>query len=269
MLSPKRRIWLLVIVSAAAIVGLCFVGPIAQDPGYHHFADNRSLGGISHFWNVASNLPFLLAGIFGLWRAGRLLDPKCRRGYLVLCVGICLVCFGSAYYHLDPSNYALLWDRLPMTVVFMALLALLLGERVIEEHQPVVLWILVAAGICAALYWSWTESQGRGDLRPYAVVQFLPLLLIPLILVLFPATYIRGSLLVWAFVLYLLAKVFEHFDRAIYDATGLLSGHTVKHVTAALAALCIIAAVCVRGGPAPCGRPAAPANGRARRPPRV
>ena len=239
----QKRIWFLVIVCAAAVAGLFWVGPIAQDPGYHTFADTRSLAGISNFWNVVSNLPFLLAGLWGLARAARLAAPESRSAYVILCVGVCLVCFGSAYYHAAPSNYSLLWDRLPMTVVFMALLSLLLGERVIGTHKLLTLWLLVAFGGYAAIYWFWTESQGRGDLRLYALAQFLPLVLIPLILLIFPARYIRSPLLVGAFALYLLAKGFEHFDRQIYEATRLISGHTFKHVAAALAALCIIAAV--------------------------
>ena len=100
-------------------------------------------------------------------------------------------------------------------------------------------------GVCSVLYWSWTEAQGRGDLRPYALVQFLPMLLMPLILLMYPQRYIRTSWLVWAVLLYVLAKALEYFDRGIYAATGFMSGHALKHLAAALAALCIIAAVAV------------------------
>ncbi len=247
MLTQTRRPWLLVIVTVMAIVALCLVGRIPQDPGYHHFADTRELLGVSNFWNVASNLPFLLVGVFGLGRYPRLAAAQSRGGYLLLCVGVCLVGLGSAYYHLAPSNSTLLWDRLPMTVVFTALLALLLGERVVNRHRSLILWALVAAGICSVLYWSWTESLGRGDLRAYGLVQFLPMALIPLILVLFPRRYIRGSLLVSAFALYVLAKLCEQFDRQIFAITHGMSGHALKHVVASLAVLCIVAAVPVRG----------------------
>ena len=247
MFDQKTKSWLLVIVSVLAIVSLCFVGRIPQDAEYHQFADSRQIAGISNFWNVLSNLPFLLVGLFGLWRYPRLAASESKTGYMVLCLGIFLVGFGSAYYHQVPSNSSLLWDRLPMTVAFMALLSLLLGERVTSNYKNVSLWLLVAFGVCAALYWSWTESQGRGDLRPYVLVQFLPIVLMPLILLLFSAKYLRSSLLLYAFVLYFLAKACEHFDHEIYGMTQFVSGHTLKHLVAALAVLCIIGAVPVRG----------------------
>jgi hypothetical protein len=171
-MNQEHKRWLLLLVSALAMVGLCLVGPIPQDASYHRLADSRQVAGIGNFWNVVSNVPFLLAGLFGLSRYSRLTAPDSRPGYLVLCVGVCLVCFGSAYYHLSPSNFSLLWDRLPMTVVFMALLALVLAERVTHRHAQLILGLLVTFGVSAALYWSWTEAQRRGDLRPYALVQF-------------------------------------------------------------------------------------------------
>lgn len=246
MLDQKHRSWLLVLVAILAITGLCIVGRIPQDPGYHLFADARRIFGISNFWNVVSNLPFVLVGLFGLWRFPRLAVSDSKAGYLILCLGILLVGIGSAYYHLAPSNSSLLWDRLPMTMAFMALFSLLLGERVMSDYQGLSLGLLVMFGIFATLYWSWTESQGCGDLRPYALVQFLPIILLPLILWLFPARYLRSSLLIYAFALYFLAKAFEHFDRGIYETTQFISGHSLKHLVAALAVLCIIAAVPVR-----------------------
>ena len=43
-----------------SLIGLGFLPPIAQDPLYHAFADQRALLGVPHFWNVVSNLPFVL-----------------------------------------------------------------------------------------------------------------------------------------------------------------------------------------------------------------
>jgi hypothetical protein len=62
-MNLEKKRWLLVLVSAPAIVGLCLVGPIPQDTGYHQFADTRQVAGMDNFWNVASNVPFLLAGL--------------------------------------------------------------------------------------------------------------------------------------------------------------------------------------------------------------
>jgi hypothetical protein len=124
------------IIIGLAVVGLCilpFVNPIAQDPQYHSFADQRTLLGIPNFWNVASNLPFLLVAAFGI-RAFRssaaFINNWERVAYAALLCGVALVAFGSGYYHAWPDNATLFWDRLPMAIVFMALLATTIGERV-------------------------------------------------------------------------------------------------------------------------------------------
>lgn len=237
---------ILALLALAAVVAVLLAGRIPQDPGYHGFADARTLLGIPNFFNCCSNLPFLLAGIYGLWRAPRLSQPRTRAGYWVLCLGVLLVAAGSSYYHYAPSNAALVWDRLPMTVAFMALFSLLLDERVFPASPPRTLWPLLAAGVASVAYWYWTEAQGAGDLRAYALVQFLPMLLIPAILALFQPRYLRGTHLVAALGLYVLAKLFEHFDAAVYAALGEVSGHTVKHLLSGVAVFFLIHAVPVR-----------------------
>jgi len=113
------RVWIILTVAAVGVIGVLFVPRIPQDPAYHQFADNRTLFGIPNFWNVVTNIPFVLVGIFGLARLARVV--ALRSGYLIICLGIVLVAVGSAYYHLAPSTPTLTWDRLPMTIVFMAL----------------------------------------------------------------------------------------------------------------------------------------------------
>lgn len=242
----KNRAGLLVLLSVIAAVGLFTRGPIPQDLAYHQFADTKEIAGVPNFWNVVSNLPFLVVGLLGLSRYRALVHNESKSGYLFLCAGVFLVGLGSGYYHHAPSNATLLWDRLPMTVAFMALFSMLLGERVIARYRGACLGLLVLLGISAALYWSWSESLGRGDLRPYALVQFLPILLMPLILLLFPARYFNGRLLFLAFGLYFLAKALEHFDRQIWNLSGFIGGHPIKHVAAAAAVFCIIYAVPAR-----------------------
>lgn len=237
-----RRL-ILVIATIIAICSLFLFDRIPQDNKYHLFADANTLAGISNFWNVVSNIPFLIVGIFALWRAPRLAERECYTAYLVLSIGITLVSFGSAYYHYAPSNETLLWDRLPMTVAFMALFAMILGERVIVSYKNIVLWFLVGCGIAAAFYWSWTEAKGQGDLRPYIIVQFLPIILMPLIMILFTKKYLSNYFLISAFVWYLVAKILEHYDHQLQDLIGIIGGHPLKHIAAAIAALCIVCAV--------------------------
>lgn len=220
-------------VSAVAVVALFLRAPIPQDPAYHAFADARPFAGIPNFADVLSNLPFLIVGLYGLTR--RPVQPRMKTGYLALCAGIALVSLGSAYYHLNPTSATLLWDRLPMTVAFMALFSLLLEDRVTDAKT---LLPLLAAGLASAFYWHYTD-----DLRPYILVQFLPIVLMPLILLLYPKKNLDGKALMCAVVLYAAAKAFESCDREVFAALGALSGHSIKHLLAGAATICIILAV--------------------------
>jgi len=242
MLTHTHRIAVLVLISASAAIGMLFVDPIPQDPAYHLFADTRTFAGIANGWNVLSNLPFVFVGLYGLWRYRSLSEAKSEHGYLALCLGALLIGAGSSWYHLAPDTGTLLWDRLPMTIAFMATLSLLLDERVVPASNRSTLWPLLIAGAAAALYWAWTESIGHGDLRPYAVIQFLPLALIPLILVFFKSGYLSNAWLGSALALYVVAKSFEFLDRQVYEIAT-LGGHSLKHVLAAASLLCIILAV--------------------------
>ena len=246
-MANRERVanFLIGLAATVAIAGAFLLDPIPQDPAYHRFADRMALLGISNFWNVATNLPFLAIGLVGLLQLPRLTVPALRAHYLVFCIGVALVGFGSAYYHWDPTTPTLVWDRLPMTVAFMALFAALISDRVSPTLGRALLGPLVALGISSIAWWIHTELLGRGDLRPYAVVQFLPLLLIPLLL-LRPGALHTGWL--WATLgAYVAAKLAEHFDSAILDTLGAFSGHSLKHLLAALGAGCAIRAFSKRG----------------------
>ncbi|MDP3837415.1 MAG: ceramidase domain-containing protein [Methylococcales bacterium] len=243
MLEQKHHPHILIFIASIAVMAMLFFDRIPQDPAYHQFADTRQIAGIANFWNVFSNVPFLLAGGYGLWRWKYIIARQDHRAYIVLCIGVLLVSVGSAYYHYAPSTATLLWDRLPMTMAFMALFSLLLDERVIPREQSLTLVPLLIMGIGSAVYWYWSETRGAGDLRPYALVQFLPLVLIPLILWLFESSYLKGRLLVTALGFYVLAKLCEHFDRQLFELLGVISGHTMKHFLAGIASLCIIVAI--------------------------
>ena len=230
------RGWLLGGAAFVATAGTLLVPRIPQDPSYHLFADTRTIAGIANFWNVISNAPFALVGVYGLTRTPRLLSRSLWPGYVVFCVAVIGVCFGSAYYHYAPSTPALVWDRLPMSIAFMAVFTLVLGDRVNPAFGRTLLGPLLIIGAASVFYWAWTERQGVGDLRPYALVQFLPLVLIVVILWLYPGSRESTAWLWWSFLMYFLAKVAERFDAPIYRAVG-FSGHTMKHLLSALAVL--------------------------------
>lgn len=242
------RLWTLTAVLLAVTVGVFFLPPIPQSQAYHNFADQRQLLGVPNCLDVISNAAFLVVGLWGILALTRhakahavvFVDERERWPYLVFFIGVTLTAFGSSYYHLQPANDRLVWDRLPMAVGFMALVAAVISERVNIKAGIRLLAPLLVLGIGSVVYWSVTESAGRGDLRPYALVQFGSLLTILLLLALFPQRYSRGGDFLISFIIYGLAKVFEAADRQIFALGGIVSGHTLKHLAAAISAYWIL-----------------------------
>jgi hypothetical protein len=238
-----RLAWSAAAVTIVVVGAVFMLPPIPQDPGYHDFADRLTLAGIPNFWNVVSNLPFALVGILGLRDLPKLEPHLPAPAAILFSVGAILVGAGSAWYHFAPGNGTLVWDRLPMTVAFMALFSLVISDRMSVALGRWLLWPLVFAGAASVLYWDWSELQGRGDLRAYGLVQFLPMLLIPLMLIMAPGRGLRAAWLWTTLAAYALAKLAEYFDAGIYAVTGFLSGHSIKHLLGALAVFFAIKAV--------------------------
>ncbi len=240
--QPDRsHLWILA-AAIVAIAGAFWLDPIPQDPAYHAFADTRKLGGIPNAWNVVSNLPFLAAGILGFATLPRLVSTQLRTHYIVFCAGVALVAFGSAYYHFEPSTRALVWDRMPMTIAFMALFTAVVADRISWFAGRALLWPSIALGVISIAWWIRTEQAGAGDLRLYGVVQFLPMLLIPLMLLLRKGQWLNAAWLWAGLAAYVGAKLAEHFDAAIFSGIGWVSGHSLKHLLAALASAFVICA---------------------------
>ncbi|QJD30036.1 ceramidase domain-containing protein [Methylococcus geothermalis] len=243
-MRQKER--LLLVLAALAVIGALCVPAIPQDPAYHGFADGNARFGIPNFWNVMSNLPFLLIGLAGVLEVCRgrpAILAEFRIAYLIFFAGVALVAPGSAYYHLNPNNATLVWDRLPMTVAFMALFAIVVAEYLSVPLGRRLLWPLLAIGIVSVFYWDFTETRGRGDLRLYGLVQFLPMALIPLILLLFRSRF-GGTAYLWAvFGAYAAAKAAELLDEPIFRMFHPLSGHALKHLLAALGVSIFLAAI--------------------------
>ncbi len=166
---------------------------------------------------------FLVVGIMAL---RQFKDAASR----VMFAGVLLTAIGSSYYHWAPRNSRLVWDRLPMTGVFMSLLSIVVGLWFGARLGRRLLIPSLLFGAASIVWW-----QTTGDLRPYAMAQFGP------IMILLPAMYfskaVRGLWPVLA--LYVAAKLAEGFDRSIYD-WAVLSGHTWKHILAGLATYFIL-----------------------------
>jgi hypothetical protein len=237
-----RLYWIAAFTVACAAVAL--LAPAVPQPlGYHDFADARVVLGIPNFFDVAANVGFLVAGAAGLIACARrraAFERAAERWpYAVFFAGLLLTAGGSAWYHLDPDNERLFWDRLPMTIAFMALVATQVGDRMDRRFGLALLVPLLLVGASSVVYWRATERAGAGNVLPYAVLQGYTVLVLLLIALLQPSRYTRGRDMFQVFGWYVLAKLFELLDRAIFDLTNVVSGHTLKHLSAGVAGLLV------------------------------
>jgi hypothetical protein len=215
---------------------MIFLPAIPQDPGYHHFADRRTFLSIPNFWNVISNIPFVVIGSLGLWMCSK--NKTTGWNYVFFFFGIMLTGFGSSYYHWKPDNHTLIWDRLPMTISFMSFFSIIICEYITRRSENLILLQLILIGMLSVLYWQHTEELGHGDLRLYVLVQFLPMILIPPIMLIFRPRP-PGTTYLWLLLLsYAIAKLAESADEELF--IYFLSGHTFKHFFAALAPLMLL-----------------------------
>ena len=241
--SPRAKavgLWLLV----AALAGLAWalLPRIPQPLQYHDFADRRACFGVAYCFDTASNALFVLAGLAGLYflrsDAGRraFIEPREALPYRLFFLAAILIGFGSGYYHLAPDNSRLIWDRAAISLALMSWFAAILCERVGLSAGLRLLPLLFAAALGSVIYWGWSEARGIGDLRAYGLMQLYPMLLIPLLLWLYPPRYSGDKDILAVIGLYLLALLCDLTDRPVFALTdGFVSGHTLKHVIAALA----------------------------------
>lgn len=246
----KRLAPVFLLASFAIVLSgvLLFIEPIPQPLEYHQFADTRAFFGINNFGDVVSNIGYAVVGFWGIWQLswGELsngFDTRHDRNLFVLFfAAVAIVSLGSGYYHATPDNDRLFWDRLPMTVAFMSLFCLVIEDHINRKFGKVLLWILIPAGILSLVYWSWTESHGQGDLRFYVLVQFFPIVAIPLICYFLPDhRYTPLKYILMLIVWYAGAKVLEFFDAEIFALSGnTISGHSLKHLCSAISVLVIL-----------------------------
>lgn len=222
------------------------------------FADDRSWHGLPNAMDVLSNLPFLLIGAWGLYRLNRIdrahqqalaqfplappaSDPPDNTldcAWLFF-AGLIATAAGSAFYHLMPDAPRLAADRAGMAVAFAGLIGIAVCERVSQRAGWPAAWFVLTAGLLAA-----EVVQESGNVLPWAIVQFGGM---ALVLTLALATPMRGAVglkLGWVIFFYVVAKAFELADHQIYEASGhMISGHSLKHLVAALAGLPVLAAL--------------------------
>ncbi|XP_043718730.1 uncharacterized protein LOC122666734 [Telopea speciosissima] len=231
----KRTVYVWVVATLCFIVLMIITPTIPQSQEYHNFADQRVFFGIPNTLNVVSNFPFLVIGLIGLilCHHGNYFKLSLQGelwGWTCFFVGVAAVGFGSSYYHLKPNDARLVWDRLPMTIAFTSIVAIFIIERIDEQKGRTSIIPLILAGVISILYWRFFD-----DLRPYALVQFVPCIAIPIMAILLPPMYTHSTYWLWAAGFYLIAKVEEAEDKLIYKWTHhIVSGHTLKHLCAAM-----------------------------------
>ncbi len=235
----SKRIAFIVAVTLVTVAAAFLLPAMPQPPDYHEFADQRGALGIDNFLDVVSNAAFLLAGIAGLvvvlsGRA-RFEFPAERWPWLVFFVGILLTAAGSSYYHLEPNNETLFWDRLPMTIAFMGLVSSQIVDRISVRTGLALLGPMLLVGMASVVYWIATERAGAGNVLPYALLQAYAVFILLLMAVLHPSRYTRASDLYFIFGWYVLAKLLELFDGLVLAHSHVVSGHTLKHLAAAAA----------------------------------
>ena len=237
--SSARRAEVFLVAGTGVLCVVALLAPaLAQDPAYHRFADARTLLGVPRAMDVLSNAALVLSGLCGvaLMAARRLalFSQTLRVSAAVFFLGFAFTGVGSAHYHLAPDDARLAVDRLCMVVAFGGILGLVATHRVSERAGAALLVFALLAGPASVVWWVAT-----GSVTPYAVLQFGGMLTAVLCLLGRP----RGQGPTWTVLLlgYTLAKTAEHFDAGIFVLTQeLVSGHTLKHVLAALTAWAVI-----------------------------
>lgn len=241
---------------AASLATVQNVPPIGQDPHYHDFADSRSWLGIAYFADVSSNLAIFLAGIAGLAACARRGDEAFGSRFerdiaRLFFVAIALTGLGSTWYHLEPDNARLFWDRLPISLAFTTLLAWLVAERApLGASGRALLLAWIATGPASVLYWHWGELIGRGgDLRFYML--FYPIMfLLPPLLMRLRSTWTHRALYPLAYLAFMLGMAGDLLDKPVFELLGgSVSGHTLKHLFMGLAVALLAAMISRRTRP--------------------
>ncbi|MGQ3000031.1 hypothetical protein [Variovorax sp.] len=222
------------------------------------FADTRAWHGLPNAMDVLSNLPFLLMGCWGLYWLNRIdrAHHEALSGFplappasdppdntldcaWLFFAGLIATAAGSAFYHLAPDAPRLAADRAGMAVAFAGLIGMAVCERVSQRAGWPAAWFVLTTGLLSA-----EIAQETGNVLPWALVQFGGMALVLTLALSRPISGAVGLRLGWVIAAYVLAKVFELADQPIYEATqGVISGHTLKHLCAALAALPVLTAL--------------------------
>ncbi len=232
------------LITVGLIAILAMHGRIAQPGHYHDFADRSAALGIHHAADVFSNAGFALVAIWGWLTLRSRRDSDALRagwpGYRLFLIGLFLTAFGSGFYHFAPDNARLIWDRLPIALACAGLLVGVRGDTKPGLKTEIEAIVLAVYAVASVAWWAYTDRIGADDLRPYLLLQGLPLVLIPLWQAIHRAPRADRIAFAAAMGLYVLAKIAEIFDHEIANILGVVSGHTLKHLIATAATATVV-----------------------------
>ncbi len=218
----------------------CWLPPLTQAVDYHEFADHRAWGCLPYAIDVLTNLPFALCGVWGLLSLANPTTVQGTQRHMAQLFfwGLVITALCSTWYHLSPTNERLTVDRYGMTVAFAGVMGLAVSGRISERAG---LMCGVASLVLGAMSaWVWLEY---GNLTPWAVYQFAGMAWL-LALQLLPRQPTALSISWMSVVgIYAVAKLLELADHPVYEFTGWVSGHSLKHIVASLAAWPVIQAI--------------------------
>ncbi|KKD00545.1 ceramidase domain-containing protein [Photobacterium halotolerans] len=243
----QRKAGLLIGSALLLILVVLYWSPIIQPANFYDYADTRPCFGVNNFINVITNLPFALVGFLGIRllsqipakQAAQVIEPEISSAYFLFFQALLATSLGSAFYHLSPDPFGLMLDRIPISLAFINLYCIVLSEYLSPRLGQKLLFPLNVFGLLAVMYWylMTTYQEGPADLSAYVLVQLLPIVHLPLILMLCKERRPGGRYYLAALVTYGFAKLAELQDTTLYTLTGMwISGHSVKHLLAALAA---------------------------------
>jgi predicted membrane channel-forming protein YqfA (hemolysin III family) len=258
----KRATFVLGFTLVCVLIALLWPA-MPQPLDYHRFVDTRGAFGIPNFGDVVSNVGFLIAGVVCLYvslRKATVFEYGWERiAYVVFAIGMLLTALGSSYYHLAPDNERLVWDRLPMTIAFMSLIASQITERVHGRAGAWLLAPLLLVGAASVFYWRATERAGAGNVMPYGVLQGYSVVILLLLAAFYRSRYTRANDIYWVFAWYVIAKLLEQFDGFVFGLGHVVSGHTLKHLAAGVAGL-VASRMLLRRGTVSAAPPVIPAK---------
>jgi len=218
------------------ILGLYF-GRYQQEQNYHQFADNRVFFGIPNGLDVMSNLAIVFPGIAGI----AFVHERQKNKYewadkfeptILYCMffGMVLTFFGSVWFHLEPSNSTLVWDRLGMVIIMACYCSLIIFDRFDSNLAKKVHFPLILIGFSSVFIWQYFD-----DLRFYFAFKVQLFILVFILLKYGEESYNRSKDYILSLALFGLATIFEFNDGVVFDALIIISGHTLKHIVAGIA----------------------------------